>query len=144
MSIQIVGDVVSQPVRATWALCLCNPEKIKDWKRVDIRLSKAENKTKEMMEKNPSGKVPFMIEVGEDGRENLRLFESHTILKYICAKYSLPDHWYPTSPNRDIILQARMDVYLDWHHAGLRLGVTGYLVRAHFSGLLLPSKQWAT
>ena len=53
-------------------------------------------------------------------------------MKYICAKYKLGDYWYPTSNERDIKMQASMDMYLDWHHAGIRMGGAGYLLNKYF------------
>ena len=64
------------------------------------------------------------------------MFESHAIMKFICGYKKLPDHWYPTSPQRDLILQAKMDQYLDWHHANIRMGAGGFLFRKFFSGLM--------
>ena len=58
--------------------------------------------------------------------------ESHAILKYICNRYGLPDHWYPTSAERDYLLQARMDQYLDWHHSGIRQGPGAYMFFKYF------------
>ena len=35
-----------------------------------------------------------------------------------------------------------MDMYLDWHHAGIRLGASGFLVKKYFSGML--NGEWST
>ena len=64
------------------------------------------------------------------------MFESHAIMKFICGYKRLPDHWYPTSNLRDLGMQAKMDMYLDWHHANIRMGAGGYLFRKYFSGLM--------
>ena len=101
MSLIIYGDIISQPVRAVWGLCLANPTKVTDWKRVDIRLSKGDHKKAEMIQKNPNGKMPFMVEV-QDGQEKMSMFESHAMMKYICASRKLDDHWYPTSDGKDV------------------------------------------
>ena len=37
-------------------------------------------------------------------------------MKYICAKYKLPDHWYPIDINK----RAKIDEYLSWHHTNTR------------------------
>ena len=74
-----------------------------------------EHKTPEYQAMSPTGKVPAIKHIRE-GKPDLHVFESHAIMKYICAAKSLPDHWYPTSEQRDIYMQARIDQYLDWHH----------------------------
>ena len=38
------------------------------------------------------------------------------------SKYNLPDHWYPTNPER----RAKVDEYLDWHHTNTRAGAAMY------------------
>ena len=139
--LNIYGDVLSQPVRAVWILASENSKKV-EWKRHDLRISQGEHYKDEFKRKFPVGKVPAMTEV-IDGHPDFHLFESHSIMKYICSSRQLPDHWYPTSDNRDIQLQAKIDVYLDWHHAGLRLGASTYFMRAFFSGVM-GSKKWAT
>ncbi len=39
-------------------------------------------------------------------------------MKYLVCKHKLPDHWYPA----DLQQQAKIDEYLHWHHANLRVG----------------------
>ena len=43
---------------------------------------------------------------------------SAAIMKYLVCKHKLPDHWYPA----DLQQQAKIDEYLHWHHANLRMG----------------------
>ena len=43
-------------------------------------------------------------------------------MRYLVSKYNLPDHWYPSNPER----RARVDEYLDWHHTNTRAGAAGY------------------
>ena len=43
---------------------------------------------------------------------------SSAIMKYVVKKYDLPDHWYP----KDYQKQAKVDEYLSWHAANLRIG----------------------
>lgn len=61
-------------------------------------------------------------------------------MKFMCAIRNLPDHWYPADP----MLRARVDMYLDWHHAGIRMGAGGYMFRKYFSGLMDKDGVWAT
>ena len=61
--------------------------------------------------------------------------ESHAIMRYICASRQLPDHWYPTSANRDILRQEKIDEYLDWHHAGIRSGAGSFLFFKYFGAM---------
>ena len=35
-------------------------------------------------------------------------------------------------------------MYLDWHHAGIRLGAAGYFFRKFFSGFMNKSGVWAS
>ncbi len=39
-------------------------------------------------------------------------------MKYLCQKFKLPNHWYPSELTR----QAKVDEYLNWHHSNLRVG----------------------
>ena len=73
---------------------------------------------------NPYGKIPAI----NDARNNINLFESHSILRYLHLTRGTPDHWYP----EDIILRAKVDEYLDWHHSNLRLGGEGVFLNGYF------------
>ena len=53
------------------------------------------------------------------------LTESVAILKYLVAKYNLPEHWYPRQKLQD---QARVDEYMNWQHWNTRLK-SAYLFR---------------
>ena len=47
---------------------------------------------------------------------------SGAILRYLAAKYKVPDHWYPSKfENR-----ARVDEYLEWNDSNLRAGSSGF------------------
>ena len=63
---------------------------------------------------------------------DLTLFESHSILRYICETRNLDDHWYPKDQRK----RAKVDEYLDWHHNAIRLGASGYFFRRYISRLI--------
>ena len=77
--------------------------------------------------------------------ETFNMFESHAIMKYICASRKLPQHWYPTDDTDEAKrLRAQMDMYLDWHHGGMRMGAGAYFFRAYFSGFMDKNGVWST
>ena len=117
MSLKVFADHFSMPSRAVITLLELN--KI-NYELKEIRLSKKENKTDDYLKVNPFGYLPSII----DG--DLKLFESHTIMRYICRSRNLADHWYPKNPKE----AAPVDMYLDWHptatrkmHVGLALHI---------------------
>ena len=89
--------------------------------------------------------MPAFKEV-RPGKEDFNMFESHAIMKYICSVRDLPQHWYPTKATtpEEIELRAKMDIYLDWHHANIRMGAGGYMFRKYFSGLMDKNGVWAS
>ncbi|EGG24204.1 hypothetical protein DFA_06351 [Cavenderia fasciculata] len=103
----LYGDQLSQPTRAILFILLNNkiPHEFKT-----ISIAKGEQNTEEFAKINPWKKVPVI----QDG--DLTLIESHTILRYIAQKYKL-DQLYS---NTDLIERCKVDMYLDWHHIGLR------------------------
>ena len=94
-------------------------------------MSKMEHLDEEYLKINPNGKVPAMVDIVDES--NFSLFESHAIMKYICCSRNLPDSWYPTSVERNFEIQAKMDIYLDYHHAGIRLGCAGYFFKKYLT-----------
>ena len=52
-----------------------------------------------------------------------RCIDSAAIMKYLATKYKLPDHWYPSDPER----RAKVEEYLNWHGPGLRSGTAGFM-----------------
>ena len=97
--LNLYGDVKSQPARAVWIFVLENEKLIGPYKICEVRISKNEHKTPEFLSINPIGKVPA---IKDESANDLKMFESHAIMKYICQSRKLADHWYPTSSNKDI------------------------------------------
>ena len=76
-----------------------------------MRIFKGEHLTKEFEEINPDKKVPALV----DGK--FSLFESHSILRYLCNSRNVADHFYPKT---DFKKRAVIDCYLDWHLTNTR------------------------
>jgi len=83
---------------------LLNANKI-PFESVTINLYKGDQNSAEYKKINPLGKVPGLAE------GDFTLFESPTILRYICNSKSVDDHWYPKDPVKRSII----DLYFDWH-----------------------------
>ncbi|XP_059909119.1 glutathione S-transferase theta-2 isoform X2 [Gadus macrocephalus] len=88
---EVYLDMLSQPCRALHILLSFNkvPFTIRT-----VALRKGEQKTPEFTSLNPMQKVPVLVDNG------FVLTESVAILKYLVTKYSLPEHWYPSQPER--------------------------------------------
>ena len=54
---------------------------------------------------NPLLKVPAIID------DNITLYESNTINRYLCNSLKIEDRWYPKDP----VKRAYVDLYFDWH-----------------------------
>ena len=84
----------------------------------------------------PTSKVPAIVD-----KDGFKMFESHAIMKYLCNTRGLADHWYPLNDCEQI---AKIDMYLDWHHANIRMGAEGYLYRKFISPMIgKPAPQEA-
>ncbi|XP_030214934.1 glutathione S-transferase theta-2 isoform X2 [Gadus morhua] len=88
---EVYLDMLSQPCRALHILLSFN--KVPFTVRT-VALRKGEQKTPEFTSLNPMQKVPVLVDNG------FVLTESVAILKYLVTKYSLPEHWYPSQPER--------------------------------------------
>jgi len=91
--------------------------------KIVIDTRKGEHKTEEYKKINPLLKVPAIV----DGDFNL--FESSTILRYLCNSKEVADHWYPKDPKK----RALVDLYFDWHAANIVSLNTLMFVRFGFS-----------
>jgi len=103
----IYADMMSQPARAVvWFAKLTKiPHQV-----VSVQIAKGQNRTPEFGKLNPFKKVPVIDDRG------FKIFESHTIMRYLADEYKVADHWYP----KDLKKRAIVNEYLDWHHTATR------------------------
>jgi len=80
------------------------------YQEILIDIFKDEQKTEEFKKLNPLKKVPAIT----DGDFNL--FESATILRYLCNSRQVDDFWYP----KDSKKRALVDLFFDWFAANHR------------------------
>ena len=78
---------------------------------IHLDLKKGEQRTPEYLSINPFGKVPAIVE--QDG---WILFESSTILRYLCNTRDVPDHWYSKDPRK----RSQVDLFFDWFQVGTK------------------------
>jgi len=131
LKLYIESSTFSQPARAVRSLLY---ETQTPFEQIEVNFSKGEHKQPAYLAVNPNGVVPTLVDDG------FVLWESGTILRYICNSRKLPDHWYP----KDAKARALVDRYLDWHHLGLRVANQKYqynaIVAAAFS-IPIPNKE---
>ena len=104
-------DIGSQAARAimTFVRAMGLKHEIKT-----VAMRRLEHKSDEYMKINPQGKIPAVQEVDELTGEVFDMYESKTVMRYLCdsrSKDVIPDHWYP----EDLRRRARVDEYLDSH-----------------------------
>ncbi len=51
--------------------------------------------------------------------EEIILYESATIMRFICQKFNLPQNWY-SHKEENLVRRSLIDQYLDWHHGNTR------------------------
>lgn len=142
---RIFVDINSQPARAVLALFTMESTIIGKWEQVETSIFSGALHKKEFKEINPNAKVPAMQVLDHDkGTPIFNMFESHAIMKYVCAKRGLPDHWYPTNDSRDIDMVVQIDMYLDWHHHNIRQGAAFYIFNKYISGILSKTGTWTS
>jgi len=74
-----------------------------------INLNKGDQNSEEFKKINPLGKVPAIT------HGDFSLFETNTILRYICNAQPVEDFWYPKDP----VKKAKIDIFFDWWSANL-------------------------
>ena len=89
-----------------------------------IDLLSSEQATEEYRKINPQQTVPAIVE------GDFVLYESNTLMKYICNSREVDDHWYPKDPKK----RALVDLYIDFHlqnvwdlvrYSYTKIGMTG-------------------
>ncbi|PZC85733.1 hypothetical protein B5X24_HaOG200251 [Helicoverpa armigera] len=113
MSLKLYCDLMSQPSRALYILL----KSIKcDFEVKFVNLREAEHYSEEFSEINRFQRVPVIDHNG------FILTESVAILKYLSRENIIPDSLYP----KESKAQARVEEFLEWQHAGLRLHCAMY------------------
>ena len=93
--LKLYFDWNSQPSRAIISFCRINliPVELQE-----VRIGKRQHFTEEFRKINPAQAVPVLAEVDMKTNEVWYLFESNAILRYLCEKFKVADHWYPKDP----------------------------------------------
>jgi glutathione S-transferase len=86
-------------------LWLCEDLKI-PFERTDAGMQYGVNKTQFYLQLNPNGLVPVIKD------NELVLWESHAILRYLSKKHDVADILYPKSADQ----AAKIDQWLDWYN----------------------------
>ena len=86
-------------------LWLCEDLKI-PFERTDAGMQYGVNKTQSYLQLNPNGLVPVIKD------NELVLWESHAILRYLSKKHDVTDILYPKSADQS----AKIDQWLDWYN----------------------------
>lgn len=109
-------DYLSQPSRAVLAFCIISkiPFEVQE-----TGIISGQTNSKEFTEICPARTVPAMVHNG------FALYESHAIMTYLASVFPIDDHWYPKDP----VEQAKVNIYLHWHHLNIRFGCGHYLYK---------------
>ncbi len=110
MSIRLYLDYISQPCRAVLSLCKFGKINVEI---VEKRLQKEEQISIDMLKLNPLRMLPCIEDCGND---NIRITESHTIMRYLSRSRGNLNSFYPNDPT----LSCKIDEYLDWHLSNTR------------------------
>ncbi len=90
-----------------------------------LNLAQNEHKCEEFLKINPTSKVPAIVDNG------FVLFESNTIMRYLCNTRNIADEWYPKDPWQ----RALIDLYFDWHAQNIDRLTKYYFTSMGLSGL---------
>ena len=117
---KLYGTRWSNPFRRV--VSLLEQENIQ-YQIIEMDLASGEHRTPEFAALNPNLQIPVLDD------EGFVLYESNTILRYLCNKHQL-SHWYPES------LQARalVDQWLDWSQCVMTTPVFNIVFHGVFAG----------
>ncbi|CAG9313795.1 unnamed protein product [Blepharisma stoltei] len=118
MITKLYMDFLSQPSRAVLTVFLLG--KIP----VEIVETRAHRDTRkeEFLKIFEAGTVPAIQD------DNISLYESHAIMEYLIDKYRPNDKLFP----QNLIIRAKINSYLHWHHNNVRRGIHGFLEYSRF------------
>lgn len=105
--------------KVLWCLAELDLEEGKDFERIDAGLHFGRNRTPEFLALNPNGLVPALQD------DDLVLWESNTILRYLIRQYDRSNH-FPS----DINSQYQSEKWMDW-----QVGTMWPALRIAFLGL---------
>ena len=119
--IKLYGLELSFPVNR---VRLCLNAMGQEYEFIPLNPLAGETQTEEYLKLSPSGKIPA---IDDDG---FSLFESNTIMRYLCRKYN--SDFYPD----DITAQADVDKWLDFISAHLANGMGKVLFNKIIAGVI--------
>ncbi len=88
-----------------------------------VDMMKGEYLSEAFLAINPNHQVPTLV----DG--DIKLHESHAILRYLCTKHELTD-WYPT----ELAQRAQVEQWLDWTQCRMSPTVVDIVLNSVFLG----------
>jgi len=126
-SLEIYGDLLSQPMRSIIAFCKLNRIPY-EYKPINIAIG--EHLTEEYEKINPYKKIPAIILKTKEKEFNLA--ESCAIIKFLSDYNKVDEKWYP---RQDVFRRALIDQWLDWHHNNTRFAAMNYVFSKVFKPL---------
>jgi glutathione S-transferase len=93
------------------------------YKAIPVDLAAGEHRGPAYLEINPNHQVPTLV----DG--DVKLHESHAILRYLCSRHGLTD-WYP----EDTVRRAMTEQWLDWNNCRLGRFTVDFVYNTAFAG----------
>ncbi|MBV1907962.1 MAG: glutathione S-transferase family protein [Kangiellaceae bacterium] len=94
-----------------------------EYKTIPVNLGEGEHMSPEFLAINPNHQVPSFSD------NELKLHESHAIMRYLCDKNNL-DNWYP----KNLELRAQTDQWLEWIQCRMSGAVVNIVLNTVFMG----------